>query len=64
MPMPPAIRTALSDRRRSFVKTPNGPSASTRVPGWISAMRAVWSPSPFTVIRSEPPPGAADSENG
>ena len=27
-------------------------------------MRAVWSPRPLTVIRSEPPSGAAESENG
>ena len=64
IPIPPAISTVLSRRRRSSVKTPSGPSATTRVPGLTAASRAEWSPSALTVIRSDRPSGAADSENG
>jgi hypothetical protein len=65
MPIPPAIRTtALSRRRAASVKVPNGPSATTRVPGRISAIRLVKSPSALTVIRRESPRGASEIENG
>ena len=33
IPIPPAISSAFSRRRAASVKTPNGPSATTRVPG-------------------------------
>ena len=61
IPIPPAISSDLSRRRAAPVKTPNGPSASTRVPGLIAANRALWSPSALTVIRSERPSGAKQS---
>ena len=64
IPIPPAIRTTFSRRRAASVKTPNGPSASTLVPGRTSARRAEKSPSAFAVIRSDRPSGAAESENG
>ena len=62
--MPPAIRTTFSRRRAAAVKTPNGPSATTRVPGATSASRLEKSPSALTVMRSERPSGARESENG
>lgn len=64
LPMPPAISATLSRRRTAAVKTPNGPSAATRVPGLISsAMRLEKSPSRLTVTRSERPSGVAAGEN-
>ena len=64
MPIPPAISSALPRRRAASVKRPKGPSATTRVPTGIVPMRAVWSPAALTLIRSERPSGAAESENG
>ena len=64
MPMPPATSAILSPRRLASVKTPNGPSARTRVPTGSDASAPLWSPSAFTVIRSDRPSGAAESENG
>ena len=46
------------------VKTPNGPSATTRVPTGVAPARACSRRRAFTVIRSESPSGAAESENG
>ena len=64
IPIPPAIRSALSSVRDSSVKTPNGPSAKTLVPTGISPNFALWSPRFLTVIRNVSPCGASDSENG
>ena len=64
IPIPPAINSTFRRRRASAVKTPNGPAASTWVPGAIEPILEVKSPSAFTVIRSERPSGARESENG
>ena len=64
MPMPPAIISTFARVRVSEVKTPNGPSARTRVPTLIRSNLAVWSPSALTVIRNELPFGASEIENG
>jgi hypothetical protein len=47
MPIPPAISSASGRRPASAVKTPKGPSPSTRVPGAISASRREKSPRPL-----------------
>ena len=62
--MPPATSSVRSRRWADAVNTPNGPSVTTRVPGRIDASPALWSPSALTVIRSDRPSGASDSENG
>ena len=41
MPIPPATRATLSRRRTASVKTPKGPSATTRVPGAIVIYRVL-----------------------
>ena len=64
IPIPPAIRSALSSVRLSAVNTPNEPSASTRVPTGTRASLALWSPRFLTVIRNESPFGASESEYG
>ena len=46
------------------MNAPNGPSATTRVPTGIVRIREVWSPAALTLIRSDRPSGAAESENG
>ena len=45
----------MSPTRLSAVKTPNGPSAKTRVPIGMLPNFAVWSPRFLTVIRNESP---------
>ena len=64
IPIPPAISSVLRRRRTASVNAPNGPSATTRVPTGIDRTRRVWSPAALTLIRSERPSGAAESENG
>jgi len=45
--------------RASSVKSPNGPSATTRVPTGMRPIRRVWSPAAFAVMRNDRPSGAA-----
>ena len=64
IPIPPATSSTFSRVREASVKTPNGPSATTRVPGLSRSIRAQWLPKAFAVIRSLFPSGAAEIENG
>ena len=65
MPMPPAISSAFSRRRTALgedAERPLGDDARARPRA--RASRPVWSPSALTVMRSDSPSGAAESENG
>src|SRR2546423_573246 len=62
IPIPPATRATLGRRRTASVKTPNGPSATTRVPGRIVPTRWLKSPRSFTVMRRESSVGAAERD--
>ena len=64
IPIPPATSSSFGPRRNDSVNVPNGPSATTRVPTGIVPILEVWSPEALTLIRSDLPSGAAESENG
>ena len=64
IPMPPATSSTFSWLRDASVKTPNGPSATTRVPGLSWSIFAEWPPRFLIVMRNDLPSGADESENG
>ena len=64
IPIPPATSSTFSCVREASVKTPNGPSATTRVPGVSRSIFAEWPPRFLIVMRNDRPSGAEESENG
>ena len=64
MPTPPASSSAGRGRERAGKNAPNGPSASTRVPGRSERSMLLGSPTSRTVIRIRSSLGSADSEYG
>ena len=63
-PMPPAIISTGPSQPLSASRPPEGPSATTLVPGRRAGSRELWRPETVAVMRSRRPSGSADSEYG